>query len=330
MRIVYIYRASRPGGHSIENVFAVIAGELRAHGIEVIEYKLKPGWNSASDVIQLWKLKADVYHVTGDVNYFVAFLPRNKSVLTIHDIGHYLFGLSGWRKLMYKWLWLVLPLRLARQLTVVSEATKIALETYLSVDPRKLVVVGDCYDPKFFPRPGTPVTQRPRVLQVGTGKHKNVPRLVQALEGTDCVLDLIGRMNADIKSALYRTRLSFENTFDISQDDLIDHYAVADIVSFISISEGFGMPIVEAQAMGKPLITSNRSPMAEVAGSGACLVDPTDISSIRAGIKKLIHDHTFRMQVVDSGLKNVERYSPQVVATKYLSVYRQFAQLGQK
>lgn len=326
MKVVYIHRSTRSGGYSIEAIFGAIADELRKLGISVLEYELGSGWRMVRDIVPLWRFKADVYHVTGDVNYWIALLPKSKTVLTVHDIGHYLFGLTGWRKVAYKWLWLVLPMHWASQTTVVSDATRRDLVTHLHILPDGVKLIENCYNVDFSLGSKQFNKECPRILQIGTGTNKNVPRLIYALEGVNCTLDLIGKLNADIVSALQATCIPYANHFDISRAELMAHYAAADLVSFVSTSEGFGMPIIEAQAMGKPLITANLQPMSVVAGPEACLADPLDIASIRDGIDKLIHDDAFRSRIVESGLQNIIRYSASTVATRYLEVYQQLLQ----
>jgi glycosyltransferase involved in cell wall biosynthesis len=326
MKLVYVYRSARPGGFSIEAVFKTVAVELRKSGITVIDYELRGDWRLLLDVVQLRRLGADIYHVTGDVNYLVALLPWSRSVLTVHDIGHYLYGLSGWRKNLYRWLWLIIPIRLASRVTVVSEKTRDDLVTYLGTQSAKIEVVADCYSPAYFPRLKPFDSVFPRILQVGTGKNKNAMRLIQALVGINCTLVVIGKANAELIASLKDAGIPYENHVDLSQDQMVDQYAQADLVSFVSTSEGFGMPIIEAQAMGKPLITAAVPPMSSVAGPGACLVDPLSIADIRAGIVKLIQDDDFRAHVVASGLRNVRQYSAGTVASRYLEIYQRMLQ----
>lgn len=326
MKLVYVYRSARSGGHSIEAVFKTVAVELRKSGITVIDYELGSRWRLLRDFLALKKLSADIYHVTGDVNYWIALLPRRRSVLTIHDIGHYLFGISGWRKTLYKWLWLIIPIRLAGRVTVVSDKTREDLLTYLGIPSARADVVEDCYSPVFSPKLKPFEKDFPRILQVGTGKNKNVLRLIQALEGINCTLVLIGKANAEIIALLKDVRIPYESHVDICQDQMVEQYARADLVGFVSTSEGFGMPIIEAQAMGKPLITANVPPMSTVAGPGACLADPLSVPAIRAGIFKLIQDDDFRSQTIASGLRNARRYSSCIVASRYLDIYERLLQ----
>ena len=103
-------------------------------------------------------------------------------------------------------------------------------------------------------------------------------------------------------------------------------YEEADIVTLMSTLEGFGMPIVEAQAVGRVVVTSNVSSMPEVAGDGACLVDPLDVSAIRAGIRKVIDDDGYREDLVRRGFENVKRFDPERIAQQYLDLYRRIAE----
>jgi len=327
MKIVYIYRQPRSGAFSIENLFHTVAEELRSQGERVINYELGPRSQLLSDILALWKLKADVYHVTGDVNYLVLLLPWRKAVLTVHDIGHYLFGLQGWRRQVYKWIWLILPMRIAQRVTAVSAATRDHIVEYLDIPADRITVVDNCYHPMYRPIPKVFNAICPRILQVGTKPYKNVPRLVRALQGISCQLVLIGELDTEITTALAETGVAYENHIGISQDALFQHYVEADMVAFVSIGEGFGVPIIEAQAMARPLITANIPPMSVAAGPGACLANPLDVASIRAGILRLIGDETYRQRVVADGLKNVARYSPATIAQAYLQLYREIAEV---
>ena len=113
MKIVMVYRAPYPGlYYSIEILFQSIACELRDK-VEVIEYTTRGRKKTLGDAWRLRKLKADVYHVTGDIDYMVSFLPRKKTVLTMHDISHYVYRLKGLKKQVFKWLWYIIPINYA-------------------------------------------------------------------------------------------------------------------------------------------------------------------------------------------------------------------------
>ena len=93
----------------------------------------------------------------------------------------------------------------------------------------------------------------------------------------------------------------------VSDEAMFEAYSEADILLFCSTIEGFGMPILEAQTVGRVVVTSNISAMPEVAGDGACFVDPLSIKAIRAGIEQVLNDENYRNSLIINGLKNVKR-----------------------
>jgi glycosyltransferase involved in cell wall biosynthesis len=162
-------------------------------------------------------------------------------------------------------------------------------------------------------------------LQIGTGAHKNLLRLAEALQGRNCFLQIVGRLNEIQRLALRSSGVEYENVIDISDSELIALYEQADLVAFTSLAEGFGMPIVEGQAIGRPVLTSNLSPMKEVAGLGACLANPYSVAEIRMGLDRIITDESYRNRLVEAGFANVKRFDPYVVARQYAALYRRVA-----
>lgn len=321
LRVVLIYRKRHEGAYSIEELFHTIAGELGKQ-VEVIEYETGTRWDTLRDAWRLRKLNADIYHVTGDINYLVHLLPIKKTVLTVHDIGHYLFGLCGIKRWLYKWLWLVFPSRRAGAVTSVSTETRENIVKHLGIADSRIEVIENCHSAIFKSVAKQFAVECPVILQVGTKPYKNVPRLIEALKGLRCRLVLIGSLDEEIKNKLAECGVDYENHVGLTHEELYKQYVECDIVSFISLGEGFGVPIIEAQASARPLITANVSPMREVAGDGACLVDSLDVSQIREGILRIIADSGYRDQLVERGLHNVARYSPATISDQYLDLYR--------
>ena len=120
---------------------------------------------------------------------------------------------------------------------------------------------------------------------------------------------------------LEKNRISYSACSQLSEQGIIDEYKACDLVSFASIYEGFGMPIVEAQWIERPVITSNCSSMPEVAGEGACLVDPRDVYDLRQAVLRIQQDADYRKFLLESGRRNRERFSLREVAQRYLDVY---------
>jgi glycosyltransferase involved in cell wall biosynthesis len=90
----------------------------------------------------------------------------------------------------------------------------------------------------------------------------------------------------------------------------------------VSTFEGFGMPIVEANCVERVVLTSNISSMPEVAGNAACLVNPYAIEDIRAGFLKIIHDASYREQLIKNGRQNRQRFDESLIAASYYKLYQ--------
>ena len=106
----------------------------------------------------------------------------------------------------------------------------------------------------------------------------------------------------------------------VPDKDLPALYSGAKAFLFPSLFEGFGLPIIEAQACGAPVLTSSISSMSEVAGDTAILVDPYDIDSIRNGIIKIM-DQEVAKELTKKGFENIKRFSWEKCAKETLKVF---------
>jgi glycosyltransferase involved in cell wall biosynthesis len=161
----------------------------------------------------------------------------------------------------------------------------------------------------------------PRILHIGTAWNKNTERVIHALQDITCKLIIIGEATDSILSILNENGIDYELLCNLSNEELYQQYQLADIISFPSIFEGFGMPIIEGQATGRPILTSNIAPMTEVAGEGACFVNPHNINSIRNGFLKIINDSTYRDLLISKGNENVKRFSLEHITKQYKQLY---------
>lgn len=309
---------------SIERVFREVAKHLPSD--LVVEFQSVPYGNGLLAIIGnllfFSAKKADVYHVTGDVHYITLRLPRDKVVLTIHDLI-FLHRRKGFRRAVLKKLFLELPIRASRVVTTVSDATKQEVVREARVDPEQIVVIDDPILEGFNPDRRAFNDVCPSVLQIGTAVNKNVMNLVRALEGIDCTLTIVGPLSGEQKSEILGSgvRLTHKNSLD--GEAVIQEYRDADIVAYCSTYEGFGLPILEAQAVGRPVVTSRLAPMNFVAGEGALLVDPQDPAEIRGAIRSLIDDRELRERLVRLGFENIKRFDTKRVSQEYMAVYRE-------
>ena len=158
-------------------------------------------------------------------------------------------------------------------------------------------------------------------LHIGNSPNKNLERHAAALQGLNCQLHIVGKISEQQISLLNDLKIDHQISVNLSHDDMRAAYENTDILLFCSLIEGFGMPILEAQSVGRVVITSNVSSMPEVAGDSAVLVDPLSISDIRAAIDRVLSDDNYRNSLIQKGLHNIKRFNPVTVAQQYAALY---------
>ena len=325
MRILYIYRSLK-AGPSIRRVFEPIEKELKNRGFDVDSIYLlteRADFHSAYiniNFVRKWLKthKYDVIHITGDVYYLLFVLRRYNTVVTFHDLGFYTNQPKSLHRTL-RFLFWIYPLKFANVVTFISEKTKIETRKLVNLKGTKWEVVPNPYDSSIYFEPKILSKGSVQILHVGTKPNKNLERVIQALRGIKCVLTIIGKIDAINRALLAQNNISFRNVDYATDLQLQDEYKHCDIVSFPSLYEGFGLPIIEAQAYGRPVVTSNISPMKEIAGDCAILVEPTSIDSIRDGFMRAIHEYDI---VVSAGLKNVHKYNVTTISEQYIKIYK--------
>lgn len=316
----------KPVSHffSIERVFDRLSGQLDST-IKICKVTL-PYYSSSlisifRNLLFARRQKADIFHVTGDVHYAVLAFPREKTILTIHDCI-FIHRPRGIKRYLLKLIFLDLPVRNCRLITTISDATRQDILQHTHCPPERVVVIPNPVDDRIRYIPAIFNTGEPVILFIGSTPNKNLERVITALEGISCILNIIGKLDPGQISLLEQCRIKYVNRYNLPDEDLIKQYTEADLVLFPSTFEGFGLPVVEAQKAGRPVITSNLDPMKEVAGGAACLVNPYDISSIREGVLAVIGDKAYREQLVEKGLQNAARFAPSEIGRQYQYYYQ--------
>jgi len=324
-----LQRRAHEGQFSLERVFSEVEKHLLMQGVSAKVVTAPVRSKGFFDRLRIigWAFtkRKNVTHITGDITFAAIGTNPRRTVITIHDC-EVLDRSSGIKKAIIKLFWYRIPTIRAAAIVVISEATKQKLLKYLPNTPSsKLSVIPSATSSNLSYQPKEKPSKPTRILQIGTKHNKNLPRLIEALRGQPCVLVIIGRLSETTRILLRDAQINFQNRVDISNEELADEYQRCDIVSFVSLEEGFGMPIIEAQKIGRPVITSNCSSMPEVAGEGALLVNPYDVESIRSAFEELIHDAYLQRKLVAAGLSNLKRFESKEIARAYSRVYEAIA-----
>ena len=268
--------------------------------------------------------------------------PR-RSIVTVHDLGqlHFPEAYPARQRLYHNWSarW---NARRASRLLADSEATRDDLVQFYRVTPDKITVVYPAYDAQLY----QPVHDAVRIekiksrfriggdyiLAVGTiHPRKNYARLIEAfsrLEIGNWRLVIVGKRGwlCDSIYEVVRTwKLQSQISFldYVAAEDLPALIAGARVLAFPSLHEGFGLPVLEAQACGTPVICSMTSSFPEVAGDAALFVDPLDVDAIAGALERAWTDDALRAKLIAHGFENVKRFSWDASARRVLSVFAQ-------
>ncbi len=329
--VTYFFRHAHDTYFSIERLFKQITAQVNQthpNGYEAREvqmpYTSKMG-TIIRNILYASRNQSAVNHITGDIHYAIlGCKKKHVNILTIHDcVALHRFSRSSLKFWILNYLWYKWPVKKADMVTVISENTRRELLEFTHCDPAKIRVIYNFVDPSFVYSPSVFQGQTPTILFIGTTVNKNLERMAEAIEGMDVLLDIVGPLTDQQLEVLNYFEINFRQSQRITDEMLMLKYRVCDIVAFPSTYEGFGLPIIEAQATGRPVLTSLLSPMQEVAGQGACLVDPFDTASIRAGIERIITDPAYRASIIQKGLENVTRFRLENITGQYADLYRE-------
>lgn len=322
MEVNFFERNPAEGQISIEKLFSVIKKELGRKNIIcktfINPYPLSKFYNALAF---FRKNQGEITHITGDIHWAALVLNPKKTVLTVHDLSG-LYQYKGIKRFLYYLIWIYFPFTRLRYITVISEKTKREIEKLLPSVAHKLKVIPNCITVDVSPLAFKKDIQKTNILIVGTRSNKNIERIFEACRDLNATFSIVGSMNATQKQLINTYHLKCKNHVNISDDDLKKLYDESDILCFPSLYEGFGLPILEAQARNCIVITSNLSPMNDVAGNGALLIDPYSTESIKNSIIKVLSDDELRKDLITKGQENVKKYIPELVAQQYIELYQ--------
>ncbi len=294
-----------------------------------------------------WELQRQPPDVFFTPAHVIPYTYRGLSVATVHDLGyHYFPEAHPPRQLSYLRWSTRHNGRTARRIIADSQATKNDLIRFDEVSPDKIDVVYPGIDPELRPLSNreqiTAVLQKygitpPYLLFLSTLQpRKNLVRLIQAYAAAKVPHQLVlaGKQGwlaepilAEVnnQSSVTNHQSSIVTPGFIDDDDKAALLSGATALLYPSLYEGFGFPVLEAQACGAPVLCANSSSLPEVAGEAALLVNPEDTEAITVAIQRLVHDPLLRHQLALAGLENVRRFTWWETAVQVMNVLEKAA-----
>jgi glycosyltransferase involved in cell wall biosynthesis len=288
---------------------------------------------------QLRTRPATIYHATEHL------LPRldNPTVLTVHDLIFERFPQHHtWRNRLFLRVAMPLFVQAASAIIAVSQHTRRDLVELYRADPAKIHVVYEGVDDRFHPAaPGDiqRVTEcyspdRPYLLMVGTleprKNHATALRALARLKAWDWPHRLLlvggqGWLFEPIRRQIEASGLADDVHFAgyVPDADLPPLYSGAAVVIVPSLYEGFGFPVLEAQACGAPVVCSNASSLPEVAGDAALLVSPEDDEALAHAMHLLLSQPAVADTLGEMGRKQAGHFRWDTCASETVGVYRQ-------
>lgn len=230
--------------------------------------------------------------------------------------------LIGLKKILYYFFWLKLPLSRCGKIISISKSTTNELIKYLPKIKTKIIDIDVCIQ-KIFKKKFKKFNNSPSILIIGTSFNKNFYKSISALLNIKCKVFIVGKLNKEQINLLNNYNIKYKNFFHLNDFEVYKIYCKSDILLFTSIYEGFGMPILEAQAVGRPVITSNINPLTYVGGKGAYYVNPHSTISITKGVKSLIKNNFLRKKLIQNGFDNIKRFNVNSILQKHYNCYNQ-------
>ncbi|WP_295771196.1 glycosyltransferase family 1 protein [uncultured Mucilaginibacter sp.] len=295
--------------------------------------------------------KPDIsFHVCDHSNSpYLAHLPQNKTVITAHDMIAIRGGLgyadshqqaSSFGKILQKWI--LGNLKKAKKLASVSAFTLNQLKELApdaSANYTNWKVILNPFNADFgklntnqihqvLSTSGVAINQN-FILHIGSGlQRKNRVMLVKMVEelgpkwnGMVCYAG--EEPDADLLNAVERSGLKERVVFisKPSHELLRALYNACEAFVFPSFNEGFGWPLIEAQACGAAVIASSYEPMPEVSGGAALYADPHNPSQFAQALLKL-QDEAFKNDLIKRGFENCERFEMEKIIQQYIALHK--------
>lgn len=288
----------------------------------------------------LSKYKFDLVHFC---NFNHPVLYPGKFVVTIHDLAYFIYEGERLKGKLIKPAFRVVmesAVRRARKVIAITDYTKREVVRRFRVPAKRVAVIHEGVDQKQFTKGrSNEVTklkrkydlEDPVILYVGQWRpHKNVPVLLEAFRvfrqsGRKVQLVLGGSPNPDVLAVIESHPFKDDIVVRgfIPDSELPVWYQSASVFVFPSLHEGFGLPVLEAQAVGVPVIASSATTLPEVGGKGALYFHPDRPRELAGHLSALLSNKDLRARMIRLGRENIRRFNWRDAAEKTLKLYEE-------
>ncbi len=286
---------------------------------------------------QLNYLKPDLVHFA--MTQQPAFY-KGSVVTTIHDLTTARFKnpsknsvLFNSKQVVYRWL-IKRVARKSKKIITPSHFVKNDVAQYADIQPDKITAIHEAADTitehaELF----KPLVDKHFIMYLGRPlPHKNLDRLVEAFKLLQAKYPAHKLVLAGKKDVLYQRmeeKIRTEGiqnvvfTGFVSEGQLRWLYENTAAYIFPSLSEGFGLPGLEAMVHGAPVLSSNATCLPEIYGQAAHYFDPMDINDMATKISEVLEDKKLRNKLIENGKKQAAKYSWRQMAEQTLEVYKE-------
>lgn len=313
-----------------QEAFEIVAPPLKSSGIK------KSLWRTFHLCDELEKCKLNLFH--GLSNELPKGIHKTTipSVVTIHDLifiryPHFYKPIDRsiyFQKVKY-------ACKAANKIIAISQQTKDDIIDFIGTPPEKIEIIHQAISPLFFNEADTNEVKLKYklpdkfIISVGTiEERKNQLSILKALSANKLNIPVIFVGNPtsycnDIHKYIAEKKIENQVIFlkNIPEKDLSALFQLAELSIYISVFEGFGLPVIESMACGCPVITSNVSCLPETAGDAAILCSPESIEDLGEAILGLLKNQQLRTELINKGKIRAEGFRPKVHIEKLISLY---------
>ncbi|MFA6282456.1 MAG: glycosyltransferase family 1 protein, partial [Candidatus Omnitrophota bacterium] len=281
-------------------------------------------------------------HVLHIPHYNIPVLAKFNLVTTIHDLTHIVYPQGASKKFasVYMKFMIERVIKTAKRVICDSRSTECSLRKIYKIENMNIDVIHIGIDKKFCRIEDNKYLQGIKekyklpdkfILYVGSiRRHKNIKMLLESFSELrkripDVWLVVVGRLNHHFdftqKNILYIGEIPDDR-------ELAAIYNMSSVFCNLSLHEGFGLTILEAQQCGLGVVCSNIDPHLEIGGDSICAVPPDSISQIANALHNVLTDDALRESLIQKGLKNISRFDWKITADKTIAIYEEL--LGSK